>query len=123
MSGTDNEELRERLAIDLRTAMKAGDRTRTRTIRGIMAAIDNAEAAPARPVDASNPLVGLGAAEVARNTLDRGGIAAVLAREAEERDGAVAWYRDSGRTGDADRLAAEATIIRSYAATLDATLD
>ncbi len=67
--------------------------------------------------------MGLGAAEVARNSLDRGGIATVLTREAEERDGAVAWYRDNGHAEDAERLAAEAAIIRSYAATLDATLE
>lgn len=115
--------LRERLSTDLRNAMKRRDRTRTRTIREIMAAIDNAEAAPSQAVDASNPLVGLGAAEVSRHLLDRAGIAAVLAREAEERDGAVAWFRDNGHPEDAERLTAEAAIIREYDAMLDDLLE
>ena len=107
--------LRAQLASDLRGAMRARDRAAMAALRSLLGAIDNAEAVttPARS-SVDPPLLGLGAAEVPRRRLDDATVDRVLYSEIADRDGAALEYRRLERHDRADRLDAEAAVLRRY---------
>jgi len=107
--------LKQRLRADLKAAMIDKQAGRTRVLRQLIAALDNAEAVPvhsrpaqfrARPGDPGS--------EVARLELDAGAVATVLAAEIEARRAASAEYRQGGRNDEADALLAEIVLIDRY---------
>lgn len=105
--------LRGRLSTDLRAALKARDPIRTAAIRATMSALDNAEAVPA--VDRTvEPKLGPGSADVPRRHVDERTVMSIVDREIETREQAASEYRDLGRTDAAERLDAEAAVLRTY---------
>lgn len=105
--------LRSRLSTDLRAALKDRDPIRTAAIRAAMSALDNAEAVPIddRTVE---PRLGPGSADVPRLHLDERAVMSIVDRETESRRQAASAYRDLGHADEADRLDAEAAVLRTY---------
>lgn len=111
-SGT---EAKARLRADLVAAMKLGQKREASVIRGLIAAIDNAEAAPVRTEPASQfHDFHSGSAEVARLTLDRDQVRGVILREIDERERAAAKFADLGDAQRAEALRAEAAVAKRY---------
>jgi hypothetical protein len=130
--------VRSRLRVALRAAMKERDAAAMSALRSALAAIDNAEAVPAsrqRPaappseaapseaapseaapsetVPIAGGIAGLGGAEVARRAVTEEEAAATAAAEAADRRAAARDYRAAGRADRADRLLSEARAIES----------
>lgn len=87
-------QMKERLRTDLRTAMKDRNVLRSRVIRSLVAAIDNAEA-PALPLERKKPVqhqFETRSAEIERLRLDRPAVRAVLLAELQERERAAAEF-------------------------------
>ena len=113
----------------LTAAMKARDQPAVTALRSALAAIDNAEA-----VDASGQghptgegriagaVLGVGAAEVARRTLTPAQTQAIVRQEVAERQTAAHAYARAGQSGPAERLRAEAEVLRAYLDDPDAQL-
>jgi uncharacterized protein YqeY len=86
---------RDRLQQDVKTALKAGDKTRVTTLRMVMAAIKQ------REVDS-------------RETLDESGLMAVLEKMVKQRQDSVEQFERGGRSDLVAKETAEIEIIRSY---------
>ena len=102
-------DMKERMRADLRAAMAARRSDEARVIRGLIAALDNAEA----------PAAGLGlnedgSAEIERLWLGEDDVARILAGEIEERERAAAEMEQLGRAERAALLRAEARVARRY---------
>jgi uncharacterized protein YqeY len=112
-------QLRARLSADLRTAMRGRDHAATAAIRSLVGALDNAEAvgAPERS-SIDPPLVGHGAGAAPRRVLVAANVRRLLDREIIDRDDAVREYRQLGQDDAAERLDAEAAVLRRYVDTL-----
>lgn len=101
----------------LREAMGAKDRSAVAVVRETLAAIDNAEAAPASSAPAREDGVfaggvgGLGAGEVARVELAPATVVAILEREIRERREAAAEYARLGRHDEAGVLASQIDVL------------
>lgn len=119
----------ERLAADLKEAMKAGDRIRIEAIRGARAALQSArlEAAKARYEAAARDIeqrfaydpaardAALAAIDTLRSQqLDPETEIAVLMREVKRRQEAAELYRKGGRPDLAAKEEAEIAILESY---------
>ena len=97
--------------------MAARDRVAVSALRSALAAIGNAEAVAPRAEDLRGVAVeaspvGVGAAEVERRELSEEDVAAILRREIAERETAVGTYDAAGHAPAADRLRAEAAVLR-----------
>jgi uncharacterized protein YqeY len=106
---------KQRLRADLKAAMIDKQAGRTRVLRQLIAALDNAEAVPVpnrRAQSRARP--GGSGSEVARLELDAGAVATVLAAEIEARRAASAEYRLCGRAEEAAALVAEIELIGRY---------
>ena len=124
------ESLRARLREDLKAAMKARDTVETQVLRGLLAAIDNAEAVPlapepggtARLSKSGSPWVATGAtfgsAEVARRALDADELKALLQSEIDQRAAAAIEMERGGKPEHAERARAEIRIVERYSAGL-----
>lgn len=105
---------------DLTAALKARDRVAVSALRSALAAIDNAEAVPAaagvRATDehVAGSVVGVGAAEAARRELTPDDQHTIVATEVAERVDAARGYAQAGREDAAERLRAEADVLRRY---------
>lgn len=110
--------MQARLRADLKLAMQARATLDTRVIRALIAAIDNAQAIAIDLDGAASPMRAFGdsSGEVSRRALPADALRALLMREAEEREAAALELKGLGRPEDVDRLLAEATIVRRYAA-------
>jgi uncharacterized protein YqeY len=86
---------RDRLQQDVKTALKAGDKTRVATLRMVMAAIKQ------REVDS-------------RETLDESGLMAVLEKMVKQRQDSIEQFERGGRADLVAKETAEIAIIRSY---------
>ncbi|MEZ2128074.1 MULTISPECIES: hypothetical protein [unclassified Sinorhizobium] len=108
--------MKYRLRADLRAAMKAGRKREAALIRELIAAIDNAEAAPGRAERAS--LVrhdfSSGSAEVERLFLSKDQVRDLLLREIEKREQAAAEFGRLGEAEGADALRTEVLLSRRY---------
>jgi uncharacterized protein YqeY len=115
--------LRERMSAALTRAMKARDQVAVSALRSTLGALANAEAVSVgTPVagvgsqDVAGSSGGVGSSEAVRRTLaDRETTDLVLA-EAVEREEAAQGYDTTGQSARAERLRAEATVIRSFLA-------
>jgi uncharacterized protein YqeY len=109
-------QMRARLRGDLTAALKRGERREARVLRALIAAIDNAEAAPSREesVSLSRHDFGAGTAEAPRRHLSQADIDALLACEIGEREAASATYAASAHFERASGLNAEAELIARY---------
>lgn len=115
MSGNSGTEAKSRLRADLVAAMKLGQKREAGVIRGLIAAIDNAEAAPARAEPASQVHdFRSGSAEVPRLGLGQDQVREVILREIDERERAAAEFAGLGDAQRAEALHAEAAVAKRY---------
>jgi uncharacterized protein YqeY len=103
--------LRERVAGELRAAMKARDAVAVATLRSLLSALDNAGAVA--ETKAHVPVFGR-SGDVPRRDLTAKDIELVLAAEAAERETAADDYALRGLREGADRLRAELRIIERF---------
>lgn len=107
----DVESLRLRLRADLTEAMRFGERTRTRVVRGLLSTFDNAEAVP---TTAGSAGVVFGTAEVPRGRLTGTDAGTILDEEMTERRAALAEYERLEQHDAAAELRAELEIVAGY---------
>ena len=117
-----------RLTEDLKTAMKAGDKLRTQTIRNMRAALQTARQEVAKQKfdaarqkieaeisDSAERETAIAALDInPREALDESAVISVLQKEIKRRHDAIALYREGGREELAAAEAAEAAIIEEY---------
>jgi uncharacterized protein len=113
-SGT---QMKARLRADLAAAMKLGRKHEAALIRELIAAIDNAEAAPGRTERTSLVRHDFrsGSAEVERLLLSDDDVRDVLTREIERREHASAEFDRLGQAEAAAALRAEVVLAKRYA--------
>jgi uncharacterized protein len=113
--------VRKILRRDLTAALKARDRVAIAALRSALAAIENADAAPAdhpmpRTVESEHiagSVVGLGA-EVERRHLTEPDLRAIVETEVHERSIAAIGYEQAGHNDLAQRLRSEADVLSRY---------
>jgi uncharacterized protein len=109
----------------LTVAMKARDQRAVTALRSALAAIDNAEAVdtatgppgegrPAVEGKIAGAAVGVGAAEAARRTLTPAQTGAIVRAEVDERQTTADAYERAGQPHHAERLRAEAEVLRVH---------
>jgi uncharacterized protein YqeY len=91
--------MREKINDDLKTAMKAGEKDRVRTLRLINAAIKSADI-DARPSG--------------KDKVDEAGVLAVLTKMIKQRRDSIEQFVAGGRQELADKEAAEIKVIEAY---------
>lgn len=114
--------MRTDLRRDLTVALKARDRVAVTALRSALAAIDNAEAVAddrlgrgiAGHGHVAGSAVGVGAAEVERRELTEADLRAIVSEEVQDRSVAAEGYEQAGRHDRAERLRAEADVLRGY---------
>lgn len=115
--------LRARLRTDLTAAMKARAGVEVSAIRSLLAALDDAQAAPTPahvPASSSagehvaGAAVGVGSTEVDRLELTEAEIALVVTGQIEERQAAAVTFDGVGQSDAAERLRAEAAVVGRY---------
>jgi uncharacterized protein YqeY len=104
-------DVRARMQIHLRDAMRDNDRSRVSVLRTALAALANAEAVDPQAVAV---VEGLYAAEAERRELTDVDVRAVLDGVRDELLVAANEIGRLGRTGDAERLREQAAIVESY---------
>jgi uncharacterized protein len=121
MTQVGDENLRDRLGRALPTAMKARDRPAMTALRSALAAIDNAGAVDpphALPMDQhpefAGTVAGVGAAEVERRSLSQAQMEEIVRAEIADRETAATGYERAGQLDHAERLRAEANVLRSH---------
>ncbi|MDQ6717421.1 MAG: GatB/YqeY domain-containing protein [Gemmatimonadota bacterium] len=103
--------MRTRLEADLKTAMKARDKSAVGVLRNLIGAIDNAGAVEAGP--AGPPIVGR-RADVPRRALSDGDINGLIRREAAEIRSALREYESLGRNAEAAELREKLAVAERY---------
>jgi uncharacterized protein YqeY len=114
--------LRAQLAAALPRAMKARDQAAVAALRSTLAALANAEAlgvgSPVEPptgsADVAGAALGVGDTEAVRRALAHHEVADHVLNEATQRRHPAPGYHAAGQVGRADRLRAEAAVIRSF---------
>ena len=116
VSETASEAMKARLRSDLRSAMKRGDKGETALLRQLVAALDNAEAAPLREERPSvdRHAFGAGSAEGARRILTREDVYALMLGELNVRVEAGAELARLGAEARSAALDADIRILRRY---------
>jgi uncharacterized protein len=116
MSDDGGAQMKSRLRADLGAAMKAGRKHEVALIRELIAAIDNAEAAPGRTerVSLVRHDFHSGSAEVARLVLSKEQVRNLLLTEIEKREQAAAEFGRVGEAEGADALRTEALLAKRY---------
>jgi len=108
--------MKSRLRTDLLEAMKAGRAEEVKVMRAVIAAIDNAEAAPLpglRPASDQHRFSD-GSAEIERSTLSHDMVRSLFVAELKEREQAAAEMIRWGKLDRAEVLRAEMLIIGRY---------
>ena len=105
-------QLRTRVKSELKEAMRARDRATVIALRGILSALDNAEAvvvdAPAWP-----PVVNR-SADVPRRTLTGADVARILQDEADEHQRALVQYEALGQPEVVEELRVKLAVVNRY---------
>jgi len=109
-------QMKSRLRVDLGVTMKLGRKHEAALIRELIAAIDNAEAAPGRMERMSLVRHDFrsGSAEVERLLLSKAEVRNLLLREIESRALAVAEFDRLGQTEGAKLLRTEVLLVKRY---------
>jgi hypothetical protein len=109
-------EMKTRMRVDLRTAMKEGRTSEARLIRALVAALDNAEAPPfqAGQRNTDQHQFRDGSAEIERLSLSPAQVRAILTAQIEEYERAAAEMDRLERPDRADALRAKALLARRY---------
>ena len=121
VTGVADSQIRQRLQLALREALKARDTIATSALRSALAAIDNAGAVPPAPAPAAGAggphvagaVAGLGAAEAERRSLTAAEVEEIVRTEVAERQAAARDYDRVGHAEQADRLRREADVLMS----------
>jgi uncharacterized protein len=121
VTGVADIQIRQRLQLALREALKARDTIATSALRSALAAIDNASAVPSAPARAAGvggphvagAVAGLGAAEAERRSLTAAEVEGIVRAEVAERQAAARDYDRTGHADQADRLRREAHVLTS----------
>lgn len=108
--------MKPRLRADLRAALKGGRLQEAKLVRVLIAAIDNAEAPPARAdrLLAEPHQFREGSAEVERLSLSRAQIRTILLAEIQEREDAASEMDRVARPDQAEMLRNEVRLARRY---------
>lgn len=107
-------QIREKMKADLTRAMKARQADAVDGLRAVLAAIDNAEAAPVnQSATWVEPVMGQ-RNEVPRKVLSAQDMRQIIEREVDERRAASAKYADLGLADEAARLGRVADLIAAY---------
>ena len=116
MSQDGGAQMKSRLRADLGAAMKGGRKREAALIRELIAAIDNAEAAPARAerVSLVRHDFRSGSAEVERLVLNRDQVRNLLLGEIAEREQAATEFGRLGESERADALRAGVLLAKRY---------
>lgn len=115
MSEDFGQGMKARLRADLRVAMKGGRTDEAKVIRALVAALDNAEAPPAREGSMAAPHhFHSGSAEVERLLLSWSDVRDVLLAEIHERECAASEFDQLQRSDRAEALRADALVVRRY---------
>jgi len=116
-------DVRQRMSAALTRAMKARDRVAVSALRSTLGTLANAEAvgvgtsvAGVGSKDVAGSSNGVGSSEAVRRTLADRETAELVLAEAVEREDAAVGYDAAGQSSRAERLRAEATVIRSFLA-------
>ena len=115
MSEAEIDELRARITLSLRTAMKNRDGVAVSALRGLLHAIDNTGAVDPSLQPAAEPSR-QGATEVPRRLPTYAALRALIEGEAAERETAATLYEGLGESEQATRLRAEAAVVRRWLA-------
>ena len=104
------------LRADLRAAMKCRETIEASVLRGLIAAIDNAEAPSSRAMSTGYEphRFETGSAEVERLRLSRCTVRGVLTAELREREEAANELERLGKVDDAEALRVQARFVRRY---------
>jgi uncharacterized protein len=104
--------LKERLNEDLRVAMRSGDELRRTTLRGLLAAVRNAEDAAVK----ARLDVGSLAADAKRMVVDFADddVVGVIRRQVKQRQDSIEQFEKAGRRELAEREAAEVSVLQGY---------
>jgi len=110
------EAMKAQLRRDLRAAMKRGDKDETAVLRELVAALDNAEAAPLRQERPSVDRHSFsdGSAEGVRRVLTQEDVHAVMMGEMKARVESAAEFAQLGAEARSIALDAEIRILRRY---------
>lgn len=110
--------LRERLAAALPEAMRGRDRVAVSALRSALARISNAEAVHIDTVPRAGAVheaaMGAGAADAPRRELTEAEVRAVVEAEVADHERAARHFTDVGRPDDAQRVRAEADVLRAH---------
>ncbi|MGA6166843.1 GatB/YqeY domain-containing protein [Amycolatopsis magusensis] len=106
--------MRTDLRRGLTQAIKGKDRIAISAIRSALAAIDNAEAPSVEHHATTSIAVGVGSTEVERLHLTDADLHAIVDEEVQQRAKAAEEYERLGRAEQAERLRAEADVLRRY---------
>ena len=106
---TEEERVRERIAQELRVAMKARDASRITALRSFAASLDNATAVPLPARILPNENV-----EVPRKALSLGDVRALLLREIAERRHAVFTLKAHACFKEAAAVEGELAVLEQY---------
>lgn len=113
-----SEDLRASLSAALPEAMRGRDRVAVAALRSALAAVANAEAVPVghgpRAGALEQALLGAGAADAPRRELTPGDVRAIVHLEVREREEAAQTVQAAGRPDEAERLLAEADVLRRH---------
>jgi uncharacterized protein YqeY len=116
-------DVRERMSAALTRAMKARDRVAVSALRSTLGTLANAEAVGVGTSvtgvgskDVAGSSSGVGSSEAVRRTLAGRETAELVLAEAVEREDAAVGYDAAGQSSRAERLRAEAMVIRSFLA-------
>jgi uncharacterized protein YqeY len=96
--------LKEQIAEDLKSAMRAGDAVRREVMRSLLTAINNAEVARVNPDDEAS----------SRQALPEPDVLAVVEKQAKQRRDSIDEFRKAKRDDLAEREEAELAIIAQY---------
>jgi uncharacterized protein YqeY len=111
---TPAEGAKARIRADIRAAMTAKNMVEAKLLRTLLAALDNAEAVSVAIGPYVERAFGDPATEVARKTLTREDVEAVIEAESAERLAAARDLERHGRAAEAATLQAEAALLQRY---------
>ena len=112
--------LRDRMGAALTAAMRARDRVAVSALRSALARVSNAEAVHIDTLPRAGAVhdaaVGAGAADAPRRTLTEAEVRSLVEAEVAEHDRDAAHLNDIGRPDEADRVRAQADVLRGVLA-------